>query len=160
MTSAHIIRADEGRVIDPLPGEAVQLKLDKTHTGGALDLWVVTNDPQSGPPLHIHPHADELFYILEGTLTMQQGEEVSEVSAGDVVYIPKGVPHTFANLSDKPARSINVFCPSGLADFLVEVSDTAATDPSNLNMKEIAARHDLQLIGPPLTAKNKPQPTQ
>ncbi len=150
MTKASIIRAAEGKVINPLPGEQVQFKLDKHNTNGVMDFWIVTSGYKSGPPLHIHPNADELFYILEGTLLMKNGDELTEVTAGDIVYIPKGVPHTFANMSEEPARFINVFSPCGLADFLEEVADTAAASPETLDVNAIAGRHDLQLIGPPL----------
>ena len=150
MNKASIIRSTEGRVISPLPGEQVQFKLDKHNTNGVMDFWIVTNGPKSGPPLHIHPNADELFYILEGSLLMKNGDDLTEVRAGDLVYIPKGVPHTFANMTDRPARSINVFCPSGLADFLQEVADGFAATPESVDVQEIAGRHDLEIIGPPL----------
>ena len=150
MKNASVIRSGEGKMINPLPGEQVLLKLDKSNTNNVMDFWIATSGYKSGPPLHIHPNADELFYILEGSLLMQHGEELIEAFPGDLVYIPRGVPHTFANMSEQPARFINVFCPSGLSDFLLEVADGMATQPEKTNVQEIAVQHDLQLIGPPL----------
>ena len=154
MSKATIVKANEGKILDPLPGEEVVLKLTGENTENTFDFWIVTNSHMSGPPLHIHPNAAELFYMLEGTLQMQAGDETFEATAGDTVYIPAGVPHTFANLQETPAKAINLFCPSGLANFLEEVATeiAAAASPQDVNMPEIAGRHDLQLIGPPLAA--------
>jgi len=150
MLEAAIVRANEGKVLDTLPGETAVFKLTGDNSSGVLDFLIVTNGPKSGPPLHIHTHANELFYILEGSLMMKCGEELTQVSTGDLVYIPKGLPHTFTNISDEPAKAINVFCPSGIAQFLEEVSTHVA--PTNELLGEIANRHDLQIVGPPLAA--------
>jgi quercetin 2,3-dioxygenase len=150
MSEAVIVRANEGKIIDPMPGETAVFKLTEDNSSGVLDFLIVTNGPKSGPPLHIHTHADELFYILEGSLMMKCGEELTQVSSGDLVYIPKGLPHTFANMSGESAKAITIFCPSGIAQFLEEVSTHAA--PNNEVLGEIAGRHDLQIVGPPLAA--------
>ena len=152
MSNTVIVKGNEGKVIDPLPGEEVVLKLTAENTDSTMDFWIVTNEYMSGPPLHIHPNAAELFYILEGSLRMMVNDEMMDANAGDLVYIPKGVPHTFVNLSQETAKAINIFCPSGLAPFLEEVADqiAAAGSPENVDINGIAGRHDLQLIGPPM----------
>ena len=54
------------------------------------------------PPLHRHDF-DETFYILEGEITFQLGEERLTRRAGELAFAPRGVPHTYANLSGAPA---------------------------------------------------------
>ena len=65
-----------------------------------------------GPPLHHHPF-DEGFYVLEGELTFQLGEELRSATPGDFVFAPADAVHTFANLSDAPARYLIVVTPGG-----------------------------------------------
>jgi len=65
-----------------------------------------------GPPLHHHPF-DEGFYVLEGELTFQLGEELRSATPGDFVFAPADAVHTFANLSDAPARYLVVVTPGG-----------------------------------------------
>ena len=43
-----------------------------------------------GPPLHLHHEQDDTFFVIEGTLTVQVGEELFELHAGDLVCAPKG----------------------------------------------------------------------
>lgn len=43
---------------------------------------------------HAHPEADELFYILNGVLTIEiEGSENVELEAGEMYVVPKGVRH-------------------------------------------------------------------
>jgi quercetin dioxygenase-like cupin family protein len=51
-----------------------------------------------GPPLHTHDF-DETFYVLDGELTLQLEDELTTARRGDLVFAPRGVPHTLANLS-------------------------------------------------------------
>ncbi len=47
-----------------------------------------------GPPLHIHPHTDEAFYIAEGEMTFQLEDRVVVAGAGTFVFVPRGMIHT------------------------------------------------------------------
>jgi quercetin dioxygenase-like cupin family protein len=66
----------------------------------------------AGPPLHSHAF-DEAFYVLEGELTFQLEEEVMTAHSGELIFAPRGVPHTLANQSAEPARFLLVFAPAG-----------------------------------------------
>jgi quercetin dioxygenase-like cupin family protein len=54
-----------------------------------------------GPPLHHHDF-DEAFYVLEGELTFQVVDQLVTAGPGELVFAPRGIAHTFANLSDAP----------------------------------------------------------
>ena len=62
-------------------------------------------------PLHVHHQDDEAIYVLEGSLRIQTGDEVTTTQAGSGVYIPSGKPHTFWNESNTPARFLVVMAP-------------------------------------------------
>ena len=65
-----------------------------------------------GPPLHHHDF-DELFWVLDGELTFQLGDEVFTRRAGELAFAPRGVHHTFANHSGAQARTLVVCTPAG-----------------------------------------------
>lgn len=70
-----------------------------------------------GPPLHVHPAFDEVFLVLEGTLTMRVGDDVHEVGPGGTAEVPGAVAHTFANASDAPVRFLCVMAPGGFEEY-------------------------------------------
>ena len=63
--------------------------------------------PGSGPALHRHPYA-EVFIVQEGSATFTVGEETVDVSAGQIVVAPAGVPHKFVNSGAGPLRQIDI----------------------------------------------------
>lgn len=80
-----------------------------------------------GPPLHHHDW-DEAFYVVEGELTFQVGVELITRRAGQLAFAGRGVHHTFANLSDSPARYV-VFCtPAGFELYLDGSADEGAVN--------------------------------
>lgn len=65
-----------------------------------------------GPPLHHHDF-DETFYLIEGELTFQLGDELFTRMAGELASAPRGVAHTYANLSDASTRHLIACTPAG-----------------------------------------------
>jgi mannose-6-phosphate isomerase-like protein (cupin superfamily) len=65
-----------------------------------------------GPPLHHHDF-DEAFYVLEGEMTFQLGDERVTAGPGSLTFAPGGSHHTLANLGDRPARYLLVCTPGG-----------------------------------------------
>jgi quercetin dioxygenase-like cupin family protein len=56
-------------------------------------------------PWHIHPDADEIAYIIEGTFAFQRaGEQPRMLNAGEADYVGPNVVHRGMNLSDAPVR--------------------------------------------------------
>jgi mannose-6-phosphate isomerase-like protein (cupin superfamily) len=55
-------------------------------------------------PLHLHHKDAEAWYVLEGTLCVQVGEDEVEARAGCGVFVPKGTPHTYWNPGPDPVR--------------------------------------------------------
>jgi quercetin dioxygenase-like cupin family protein len=82
-----------------------------------------------GPPLHLHDF-DEAFYVLEGELTLQVGDELIKAGAGELAFAPGRTRHTVANLSTAPARYLLVCTPAGFErEFARRAARRAGTDP-------------------------------
>jgi len=98
-------------------------------TDGALAVAEVTSNPELGPPPHIHRHADESFYILEGTWDFSLDGRRFSAGAGAFVYLPKGVVHTHQAGGGKPARALVIQSPAGVEKFIAEAGKPA-TNPA------------------------------
>jgi mannose-6-phosphate isomerase-like protein (cupin superfamily) len=82
-----------------------------------------------GPPLHTHAF-NETFYVLEGELTFQLGDELTLVGAGGVAFAPRGTPHTLANRSEAPARFLIVYTAAVFEhEFARRAAAFAGTEP-------------------------------
>ncbi len=62
--------------------------------------------PGQENPLHRHPNSDEILYFVEGTGECVVGEETYPVNSGDLVWVPKDVPHAIHNQHE----SANMVC--------------------------------------------------
>jgi quercetin dioxygenase-like cupin family protein len=65
------------------------------------------------PPLHIHDH-DLFFIVLAGSATLRLGHDVHEAKAGQLIYIPAGLPHGSHNQSGAAERHLEIQVPGVL----------------------------------------------
>jgi len=78
--------------------------------------WAAPGAP-AGPPRFIAPFPahhtnDEAWYVLEGTLAFQLGDQQVQASAGTAVFAPRGVPHTYWNPSPTTVRYLLIMTPT------------------------------------------------
>jgi mannose-6-phosphate isomerase-like protein (cupin superfamily) len=64
--------------------------------------------PRLIAPRHLHHSDDEAWYVLEGTLVVQVGDDEVEARAGSAVFVPRNTPHTYWNPGPEPARYLLV----------------------------------------------------
>ena len=95
------------------PAFEATIHLRSEQSGGALGA-VEIDLPAGwpGPPLHHHAF-DEAFYVLEGQLTFQLGEELAEAGPNTLVFAPGDAVHTLANRSAARARYLLLITPAG-----------------------------------------------
>ncbi|MET8582394.1 cupin domain-containing protein [Streptomyces collinus] len=100
---------------------------DGSHTGHRLAIAESVLAPHTqGPPQHRHARHDEGFYILSGTVRFTVGNEDHDASAGTLVMVPPGTPHTFANPSDEPAVMLSTFTPDLYVQYFRDLQDVLA----------------------------------
>jgi mannose-6-phosphate isomerase-like protein (cupin superfamily) len=61
---------------------------------------------------HTHEKSDLTSVVLGGSTRMHVGDQVYDLQVGDVVHIPRGVPHWLELLSSGPARAYVIFAPA------------------------------------------------
>jgi quercetin dioxygenase-like cupin family protein len=92
------------------------------QTGGRYCLIDMLVPAGGGPPPHRHDF-EEMFTILDGDIELTFRGEVQRASTGSTVNVPANAPHSFKNLSDKPARLLCLCTPAGQEEFFMAVGD-------------------------------------
>jgi quercetin dioxygenase-like cupin family protein len=123
-------------------------------TGRRFDFMIVTFSYLAGPPLHTHRDQDDTFYVLDGVLSIQIGDDVYDLGPGDFATAPPGVPHTFANTrhGQELVRAINVMTPGGFDEFLTEFSRLSGP-PDAEQAQRWEEKYGITIVGPPLAVK-------
>ncbi|MDP9116618.1 MAG: quercetin 2,3-dioxygenase [Actinomycetota bacterium] len=136
--------------------------------GGGLHTWIATQDDTGGAflifedsldagkvtPLHIHPDADETFYLLEGEIALHLDGEQRSLHAGGIAIIPRGVPHAFLVTSPK-SRMLCLQTPGTGEAFYRLASEPmvpgAPATPIDFARVAAAAAQTgaIQILGPP-----------
>jgi uncharacterized protein GlcG (DUF336 family) len=93
--------ANGGASASYFPRDAVDAKF---ASGGLLlekPRYKIDAGRRSGPGgVEIHDHEVDVMHVLQGSATVVAGEDTHELSEGDVLEIPAGVPHQFTDASD------------------------------------------------------------
>jgi quercetin dioxygenase-like cupin family protein len=97
---------------------------------------------------HSHDGYEETIYGLEGTLVWTVEGRAHEVGPGEVLCIPRGVVHQFANVGVLDAKSLAIVTPGILcSDYFREVAavlDAAGAGPPDLAaVAAVMRRHGL-----------------
>ena len=131
--------------------QTIAVLASASDTNGVLGAIEVTSPGGAAPPLHVHRHEDEAFYVLEGDYSVFIGDKVIEASPGTWVWGPRGVPHGYEIRSAR-GRHLSLTMPGGFEAFFEEVSAFATpfADPRNemARMAAVAARYGVELLGP------------
>jgi mannose-6-phosphate isomerase-like protein (cupin superfamily) len=123
-------------------------KLTSEESGGSCTAFELSAMPQTGPYRHVHHREDEWYYVLSGEFLFKAGDEEHTLPVGASIWLPKGIPHVWANVSSQEGKLILVCLPGGFEKFFDEmgremanVHDTAGAEKT---MKEVMARYDME----------------
>jgi mannose-6-phosphate isomerase-like protein (cupin superfamily) len=126
--TAKIVAPEQGRVYSMGRMRAVfKADLDETANNYSVSEWWL--EPRThGPHQHFHDD-DHVYYVLEGTLDVQIGDDWSKASKGAYILIPGGTPHSFENRSSGRAGFISFTAPGGFEERMPAIeADLASTD--------------------------------
>ncbi len=84
---------------------------------------------QFGAVLHYHRVLIESFYVLEGEIWFRIGDEEITLGAGGFALVPPGIPHSFANHTDAPARMLAHASSADHKRFLCELFELIQDEP-------------------------------
>ncbi len=131
-----------------LGASEVLVKATGADTGGTFFLSETTIAAGfPGPPPHRHEVLHDMFYVLDGTLTVRLGDETRELGPGTFVCVPPGVVHTFSNPGTTPVRFLNFNTPAGWEDYMRDLGEAGRSGPlTSEAIGRIASRYDFHPV--------------
>lgn len=148
-------RQDEGDRLN-MSGGLTFIKATGGETGGAYGVIEQRANAGMMTPLHVHHAEDELWFVIDGQLSIHVDGETFNVEAGDLAFGPRGVPHAFR--VDKDESRYLVIRNAGGESFFEAVGDPATdltlpdphpTDEQLERLNAVLETYELELLGPP-----------
>jgi mannose-6-phosphate isomerase-like protein (cupin superfamily) len=133
-------------IIAPLAGQVIGLNDSAFVMAEWADPGAPAGPPRLIAPFHVHYTDDEAWYVLEGTLAFQLGEQHVQASAGTAVFAPRGVPHTYWNPSPTPARYLLIMTPM-IRQLINELHRSTERDP--VALQALYQRYNSDLVSSP-----------
>lgn len=128
----------------------LDLKIGGGDTGGRVALFEQRGEsPNGGPPLHIHLEQDEFFFVLEGEYQFEVGGERVAMGPGDTIFLPRGVPHAFVQLTET-ARTVVGYQPAGQMQEFFGATAAWTAPPAKDEVEAVFAAHGMRVVGPPI----------
>jgi quercetin dioxygenase-like cupin family protein len=90
-------------------GDVYRNLASSRQTGGVYTLHEIRVAPNNGPPPHIHPREDEFFFVLEGEVEFQIGDETITARPGTFIQGPRGIAHSFKNTNATAGAHAGVY---------------------------------------------------
>ena len=107
--------------------------------------WHATFPEETFVPPHVHPHQDEYIYVISGRIDLLLNGEERSASTGDVVRMPRGIPHAFFNNSGKPVTALFWAAPAGKLEGLYRRIHNMA---SPAEVVKVASEYDVIFLPP------------
>jgi mannose-6-phosphate isomerase-like protein (cupin superfamily) len=110
MAEPIVLRPGEGEVVSDDPESTVVIKSGRDELAVTESRYAAG---ESGPGPHVHHEHSDAFYVLDGELVFEVGEDRERVvaPAGSFVLVPPEVAHTFRNEGPAEARFLNFHAP-------------------------------------------------
>jgi mannose-6-phosphate isomerase-like protein (cupin superfamily) len=99
--------------------------------------------PRLIAPLHLHHSDDEAWYVLEGTLVVQVGNDEVEAHAGSAVLVPRNTPHTYWNPGPEPVRYLLIMT-SNIFRLIEEIH--SMSDRTSPVLQAVFRKYDSELL--------------
>jgi quercetin dioxygenase-like cupin family protein len=155
-----MIRAGDA-IENPVTGERIVFhKTSRETNGEAVVIEAFVKPTGFVAAAHVHPHQDERFEVLRGTVGFRSGRQNIELGPGGRLTIPAGTPHAFWNAGDGEAHFVCEVRPALQFEQLLETMFALANDgktnkkglPNPLRLAVIAQAHfeDVRLPFPPV----------
>ncbi len=120
----------------------IYIKMVGAFSEGRVSLVEDTLKPGFHLARHYHKKMTELFYILEGEMTVIFDDETVVATPGTTINVPPNVWHEA--ISENGAKMLSLFSPAGFEDYLAEMaklSDEQFADGAF--MQSLAEKYDI-----------------
>lgn len=144
-TTVPIVRGPgEGKAVGVL-GDQTIYKVTNEQTGGAYAIIEQTIPVGQGPPLHVHRHESEVFYILEGRFEVTIGDDTLIAEKDSLLVAPRDIPHKFRNVGETPGRFLLTILPGNFSNFFLELDEVPEPDIETITI--LCAKYGVEVLG-------------
>lgn len=144
--TAGVTRANEG--LENISWNILgQTYVPKQHSEGSLS-WHATLPKGTFVPPHIHPTQDEFIYVLEGRFDLILDGANTHAEPGDLVRMPKGIPHGIFNKTDSTIKCLFWVSPSQRLFDLFWTLHNLGPEPNPAEVVAISAQHEVDFLPP------------
>ena len=140
-----IVKNHSGHKLNVL-GDNQNIKLTGKDTNGQFTLIEQNNEPGVGIPHHVHKNEDEVFQVIQGEVEMRIGEQTTVLNSGDLIFCPKGIPHSWKVVGEQKARAMLSIFPAGLENMFEELSQLPAGPPDLEKVGKICGKYNLRFV--------------
>jgi mannose-6-phosphate isomerase-like protein (cupin superfamily) len=120
-------------------------KTTAADTAGAYTLCEAIEPPDSGAGLHRHPTYDETHVICAGRYRCRLGDTMLELGPGDMMFAPRGTPHSIKSIGPDTGRELIISSPGGIFDaFIDELTTSMAA--GGRDIRAIAAKYGIEFL--------------
>jgi quercetin dioxygenase-like cupin family protein len=108
--------------------------------------WHALLPPGTFVPPHIHPDQDEFIYVFEGRFDLVLDGQAANASAGDLIRLPRGIPHGLFNHSQATITCLFWVSPTRRLWDLFQAIDNV---PDPVEVVRLAGLHEVNFLPPP-----------
>lgn len=145
----YIIPPGEGGEHPYFPGARVLA--GTASTGGLLGVEEAVLPPDiPGPYRHYHPQLAEAFYVLDGEILLQIGEQVVRAGVGSFAFCPAGCIHAFRAASNTPARVLIIALPPAAGEAYFRELAKLPREAGEAEWDALGKKWGNIVVGPPL----------
>ncbi|MET0244007.1 MAG: cupin domain-containing protein, partial [Flavitalea sp.] len=152
--TGFFVRANKDRFdksISLLEGDTFYTKVSSKDTDGDIYVFESTRVKEGGPSHHLHFEQDEWWYVLSGQFLIKVGDTIHQVSAGDSVFGPRKVPHSFAKVGEGEGKLLMFFQPAGrMEEFFTKLGQGVAKNMTEAEQDQMREEHGFKRVGPPI----------
>ena len=124
-----------------------QIYVPKQSSGDSF-AWHATFPIETFVPPHTHPYQDEYIFVIDGRIDLLLDGKKRTAGVGDLVRMPRGLPHAFFNNSGEPVTALFWAAPAGK---LLELYRRLHNVTNPAEAVKIARDYDV-LFGPPVSS--------
>ncbi len=137
--------------ISLLEGDTFDCKVSAKDTDGDIYVFESTRVKEGGPSHHFHYAQDEWWYVLQGQFLIRVGDTTFQAKAGDSVFGPRMVPHSFAKVGEGEGKLLMFFQPAGKMEiFFNKLSQGVAKNMTEAEQDAMREEHGFKRVGPPI----------
>jgi mannose-6-phosphate isomerase-like protein (cupin superfamily) len=145
--TAGVTKANEG--IDGISWNILgQIYVPKQYSEDSFS-WHATFPVGTFVPPHIHPTQDEFIYMLQGRMDLVLDGNETHAEPGDLIRLPKGIPHGIFNKSDHEVKCLFWVSPSRRLYDLFWIIHNMGPTPDPADIVAASAKHEVDFLPPP-----------